>query len=84
VLIYYIYNIQRNNKYYSYEVVYIYIELTNRAIESGKPGGKRVELASHFQVMSSELGMYHLLIERVSTITDELVQCRARVRIELN
>jgi hypothetical protein len=28
--------------------------------------------------------MYHLLIERVSTVTIEFLQYRARVRIELN
>jgi hypothetical protein len=35
---------------------------------------KRGELASPYQVLSSELGMYHLLIERVSTVTSGFVQ----------
>jgi hypothetical protein len=34
--------------------------------------------------LSSESGMYHLLIERVSTVTIEFLQYRARVRIGLN
>jgi hypothetical protein len=53
-------------------------ELTSRA------SFKRVELASPYRVLSSESGMYHLLIERVSTVTIEFLQYRARVRIGLN
>jgi hypothetical protein len=34
--------------------------------------------------LSSESAMYHLLIERVSTVTSGFVQCRSRVRVEFN
>jgi len=53
-------------------------ELTSRS------SFKRAELASPYRVLSRESGMYHLLIERVSTITIEFLQYRARVSIGLN
>jgi hypothetical protein len=34
--------------------------------------------------LSSESGLHHLLIERVSTVISGFVQCRARVRVEFN
>jgi hypothetical protein len=37
-----------------------------------------------YRVLSSESGMYHLLIERVSIVTIEFLHYRARVRIGLN
>jgi hypothetical protein len=45
---------------------------------------KRAELASPYRVLSSESGMYYLLIEGVSTVTIEFLQYRAQVRIRLN
>jgi hypothetical protein len=45
---------------------------------------KQVELASLYRILSSESDMYHLLIERVSIVTIEFLQYRARVRIGLN
>jgi hypothetical protein len=45
---------------------------------------KQDELVSPYRVLSSESGMYHLLNERVSTVTIEFLQYRARVRIGLN
>jgi hypothetical protein len=45
---------------------------------------KRARLMSPYRVLSSESGMYHLLIERVSTVMSGFVQCRARVLVEFN
>jgi len=39
---------------------------------------------SPYRVLSCESGMYHLLIQRVSTVTSEFLQYQARVWIGLN
>jgi len=39
---------------------------------------------SPYLVLSSESGMYHLLIKQVFTVMIEFLQYRARVRIGLN
>jgi hypothetical protein len=43
-------------------------ELTSQTNEPGERFG-RAELAIPYRVLSSESGMYHLLIERVSTVS---------------
>jgi len=59
-------------------------ESEKRAGGAIRPNFKWIELASHYQVLSSEPGMYHLLIERVSTVTSEFLQYQARLWIRLN
>jgi hypothetical protein len=60
-------------------------ELTSLTNETGERSSrssfKRAKLASPYRVLSSESDVHHLLIERISTVTSEFLQYRARIRM---